>query len=173
MGTSAIAGAALPECLVIIFFQRGRATRHNLENLCFGTVFWAFSGGTVDLLYRAQSRWFGSEPTVLVIVKKVAVDQFLYSAFFAAPVAVWCYAWKNQRYRANDLGRLFTRQFYARQILPTVLANWGVWIPAVTLIYCLPPLLQIPLFNLALTFWALILAYINTDDAPSPSALTA
>ncbi len=171
MASSIIAGAVLPEVLVIAFFQSGRATRRNAETLCFGVLFWGFNGLCVDLLYRGQGRWFGTTPTAVVLVKKVAVDQFIYSALFAVPFAVWCYQWKNRHYRTGRLGDFFTGGFYREKILPATVANWGVWIPGTTLIYSLPPLLQVPLFSLALTFWALMLAYISSSGARSADAL--
>ncbi len=171
MAAAAIAGAVLPEILSVVFFQGGRVTKRTLENLCFGAVFWAVNGLIVDLFYRVQGFWFGTAPTAAVLVKKVLVDQFVYSTLFAVPFAVWCYEWKNRRYRTNDFGEFFTVRFYLEKIFPTMVANWGVWIPATALIYSLPPLLQIPLFNLALTFWALMLAYISSSGARSPDAL--
>ncbi len=161
---SMIAGAVLPELLSVLFFQRGRVTVRNRENLFFGVAFWAFSGLCIDLFYRGQAHWFGTEPTVAVLVKKVAVDQFVYSTLFAVPFAVWCYEWKNRRYRTDRLGDMFTKRFYLSKTLPTTVANWGVWLPGTALIYSLPSLLQVPLFNLALTFWALLLAYISSHD---------
>ena len=170
MTAAAIAGAVVPEILAIVFFQGGRVTKHTLENLCFAAVFWAINGLCVDLFYRAQGVWFGTTPTVAVLVKKVLVDQGIYSTLFAAPFAVWCYEWKNRRYRTDRLGDFFTVRFYLEKILPTTVANWCVWIPGTMLIYSLPPLLQVPLFNLALTFWALMLAYINSGGARLPDA---
>lgn len=173
MAASMLAGAVLPEVLSVIFFQGGRPTRRNRDNLWFGVVFWAFSGLCIDLFYREQAVWFGTQPTMAVLVKKVMVDQFVYSALFAVPIAVWSYAWKNRRYRTDHLGEFFTTRFYSEKILPTLVANWGVWIPGTTLIYCLPSLLQIPLFNLALTFWSLMLAYINAGGGHSQDAAAA
>lgn len=174
IGAAMIAGAVLPEILGVLFFQKGRATRRNLDNLLFALVFWAINGVTVDLFYRGQGFWFGTQPTVSILVKKLLVDQFIYTGLFAAPFAVWGYEWKNRRYRTARIGELFTAGFYVEKILPTMIANWGVWFPACTLIYCLPPLLQVPLFSLALTFWALILAYINsTERRPEDSIVAA
>ena len=172
MVASMIAGAVLPEVLSVLCFQRGRVTARNRENLFFGLAFWAFSGLCVDLFYRGQARWFGTQPTAAVLVTKVAVDQFIYSALFAVPLAVWCYEWKNRGYRTDRLGDLFSGQFYLAKILPATVANWGVWIPGTALIYSLPPLLQIPLFSLALTFWALLLAYISSQDEHPSDAET-
>ena len=161
MAAAAVAGALVPEMLAVVFFQGGRVLKRNLGNLCFGAVFWAFNGLCADLLYRGQGWWFGTTPTAWILMKKVAVDQFVYSAGFAVPLAVCCYEWKNRGCRTDRIGDFFTARFYSEKILPATVANWGVWIPGTTLIYSLPPLLQIPLFNLALTFWALVLAYIQ------------
>jgi hypothetical protein len=58
---------------------------------------------------------------------------------------------------AADLGWDFV--FYR---VPSVLCStWLVWVPAVSLIYSLPSTLQIPLFNLVLCFFVLILTFIS------------
>jgi hypothetical protein len=36
-----------------------------------------------------------------------------------------------------------------------------VWIPAVATIYSLPSALQVPLFNLVLCFWCLLISFIS------------
>jgi hypothetical protein len=42
-----------------------------------------------------------------------------------------------------------------------LLANWGVWIPTVAAIYALPVGLQLPMQNLALCLWSLMLAFMT------------
>lgn len=49
-----------------------------------------------------------------------------------------------------------TRKFWRREVPQSIIACWMVWLPAVTLIYCLPGSLQIPLFVLVSCFWSLI-----------------
>jgi hypothetical protein len=49
------------------------------------------------------------------------------------------------------------------------MSTWAVWIPAVTIIYCLPAPLQIPLFNLVLCFWVLVLSFISKRPADKPA----
>ncbi len=155
-----VAGGIVPELLQIIFFQRGRLTLHNVRELGFTMTFWGITGFTVDLFYRQQTVWFGSGLGWTTVAAKVMVDQFVYTSLYAVPAVTWAYEWKERGYRLHGLGDLFTPAFYAARIFPTLLANWGVWIPLVTLIYLLPPLLQTPLFTLALTFWVLIVSYI-------------
>jgi hypothetical protein len=42
-----------------------------------------------------------------------------------------------------------------------MIANIAVWIPAVAIIYALPTALQLPLQNLVLLFFTLLLAHLN------------
>lgn len=172
---AALAGAVLPEALKVVVRQRGRVRRENGRTLCFTVPFWGTLGVAVDALYRGQDAWFGGAPTFAVLVKKVLVDQFLYNPLFAAPVTVWAYEWRRRGFAWRGMGDLFTPGFYRAKVLPTLVATWGVWIPLVTLIYSLPARLQIPLFGLALSFWALLVATIAASEpaavpAPAPKA---
>lgn len=161
-------GGVLPEILKIAVAQRGVARRENFQSLAFGLMYWGFVGASVDTLYRLQAVWFGAEPTPSVLLKKVVVDQFIYNPLWAAPISVWAYEWKNRRYATAGLSEFFTWPFYRGQIIPVLIATWGIWIPVVTIIYSLPSLLQIPLFGLALTFWVLILTYITARRPDLP-----
>jgi len=169
VGLSIVAGALVPEFLKITIFQRGRFNSRNLEEVIFGALFWGVVGIFVDLLYRYQAVWFGSDVTLEVLIKKVVFDQFIYCPFFAAPLTVWVYEWKNRRYAMDGLADMFTVSFYRTNILPTLIASWAVWIPLVSIIYSLPPLLQVPLFGLALSFWVLLVTYITSvNKKPTP-----
>lgn len=169
-GVAIAAGAILPELLRAIAFQKGRITEKNLKSLLFTAPFWGVLGVCVDAFYRAQTAWFGSEIAFDVIARKVAVDQFIYSPFFAVPVTAAGYAWRNQGFKWHGVGDLFKPTGYYYHVLPTLMANWCVWLPAVSIIYSLPPLLQIPLFGFALSFWVLIVTTIN---AANPDAIPA
>jgi hypothetical protein len=48
-------------------------------------------------------------------------------------------------------------------------SQWMVWIPAVSIIYCLPSALQIPLFNLVVCFWVLLLTFVSRRSAAMPA----
>ena len=173
------AGALVPELFLIVFFQRGRATRLNLRNLMFTVPIWALDGSLVDLLYRSEAAWFGNVVTVPVVLAKICVDQFGYNPFFAAPFGVLTYGWKNTGFSRESLLRGFTWDHYRDKIVPTLLATWAVWIPLMAIIYSLPLALQFPLFSLALTFWVLLLTYMtnsfaakNIGAVPAPAVVS-
>ncbi len=164
-----MAGAALPVILKITIIQRGRFTRADFSELLFLAAFWGLEGVIVDALYRFQAVLFGAHVDFSTVVKKVLVDQFIYNPLFAAPYTLAWYELKNHGYRLRSVAHVFTAEFYRVRTIPALCATWAVWIPVTSAIYALPPLLQIPLFALALTFWVLMLAYITTrDHGPEP-----
>ena len=160
-----IAGAFIPEILRVAFFQKGRPTTQNFRNFLFTIPFWGGMGLLVDLLYRLQAQWFGTELSLAVVVPKVIVDQFVYNPLVAGPLQVWLYHWKNHGYRCEGLSDMFTARYYRDEIVPTLFASWGVWIPIVSILYSLPPLLQIPLFSIALSLWVVLYTWISESAA--------
>lgn len=165
-----LAGAVVPEILRILVFQKGIATRRNLGNLVFAAVFWGYSGIQVDFFYRMQAVWFGSGNEFATVLKKVLVDQFLYCPILAAPMSVILYDWREKGFRLASLPGFFTPTFYMRGILPTLFANWGVWIPIVAALYSLPGLLQIPLFSMALSLWVILFTWMSEQRTGAASA---
>ncbi len=160
-----IAGGVLPEILRVVFFQKGRVAARNWANLAFSVPYWGMQGIWVDLLYRGQAEWFGNDAHPLTLLKKVCVDQFLYNPILAAPVGVTLYEWKNRGYRWS--GEFFTWKWYGTRIFPGLIATWSVWLPVVSIVYCLPQILQIPIFCLALTFWVTMFTWMAEILAPN------
>ncbi len=157
--STAIFGGVLPGLV-----QRVRPTlRHTMpwRHLLFLTAFWAYKGVEVDLLYRLQAMWFGGGHDLATLVKKVVVDQGVYVPLLAVPPTVLAYAFKDAdlslRRTLEPIRRQGLRGWLYRVALPVGLSNWGVWIPAVIVVYCLPLPLQLPMQNLVLCFWSLLL----------------
>jgi len=161
MLTASLAGGVLPEILTIIAFQGGKPRRENVRNLLFTLPYWAFDGLMVDFFYRYQTHLFGAQVDFVTVLKKVLVDQFVFSPFITTPVGMACYEWKHQNFSFQGLSRVWTFSFYKYKSFPTMIACWGVWIPLVAIIYSLPPLLQFPMFSLGLTFWVMLFNYIS------------
>ena len=143
------------------------SSAHNLFALfMFYVIFWGLKGIEVDFFYQLQGHWFGYENSVKNIATKVAVDQFIYSAFWAAPSITIAYLWAEHQFDFRASGKSLTRDFFLEKIPTVVFSNWLVWIPAVSIVYSMPQDLQIPLFNLVLCFWVLLLAVLNKKAEP-------
>jgi len=165
--SAVLAGAVLP-MLFKIALQRGRVRAGDVQELLFLAVFWGVDGVILDAFYRLQAMLFGAHADFATVMKKVAVDQFIYNPVFAGPYTAICYELRQQGFRLRRIGHAFTAPFYRERTIPLLCATWTVWIPVTCAIYALPSLLQIPLFALALTFWVLMLAYITTAHLHGP-----
>lgn len=160
-----IAGAFLPELLRIAFFQKAKIQTANFQNLLFTAPFWCTMGVVVDAFYRLQAFCFGTDIDFQTVSIKVLIDQFLYNPLYAAPVTAVLYDWKNHGYRWNTIRKALTPRYYREIVVPTLFANWGVWIPVVCILYSLPLPLQIPLFGLALSMWVMIYTWMSESRA--------
>jgi hypothetical protein len=167
IGASAFAGGVLPELLTIVIFQRGKIYRKNFDNLAFTALFWSAEGMSVDLFYRVQAFFFGSNINFATVMKKLVVDILIYTPFVSVPFTSGCYEWRERGYAFKGLWRVFTVTFYKNKTFPAVIAAWGVWIPILAVVYSLPLLLQFPLFSLALTFWVMLFNFIAARKTKS------
>ena len=167
-----IAAALLPELLRVAFFQRGKVTRKNLWNFVTIAPFWGGMGMLVDLLYRLQALWFGSGHEVSTMLLKVTVDQFLFSPFISAPAIIGYLHWRDARFRVAALRGMATADFFLEHIFPIIVAGWCIWIPGVSLVYFMPPALQLPVAVLIQVFWVLILTTISERRVNEPDDTT-
>ncbi len=135
------------------------------------TAFWAYKGFEVDLFYRVLARAVGEGHDAGTILRKMAIDQFAYCPLFAVPVSVAVYEWVEARFDgAAVLADWREPRWYQRRTLPVLISNLGVWIPAVAIIYALPTPLQLPLQNLVLCFFTLVIAHqTRRHAAPIPA----
>jgi hypothetical protein len=148
---------------VLMLMGRIPAQRR-LAELAFYLLLWFWKGMEVDALYRAQAQWFGEGSNVATIAIKAAVDQFGYVPLWAAPSQVLLFTWKDAGFSASATRAAFARQSFAQRVLVVVCSTWVVWIPAVAIIYSLPSVLQVPLFNLVLCFWCLLMSFISRES---------
>jgi hypothetical protein len=157
---TAFFGGLLP--FLYLWFTNALDSRRSvLGLLVFYLAFWGLKGVEVDFFYRLQGEWFGYHNTLTTIACKTAVDQFLYSALWAAPGITIVYLWVSQGYDIKGWWHAMDREFFCVKIPTVIFSNWLVWIPAVSIVYSMPQDLQIPLFNLVLCFWVLLLAILN------------
>jgi hypothetical protein len=167
--STALFGGLIP--VVIQKLRPALAHQVSLQHLPFFALFWASKGVEVDLLYMGQALVFGDTATPRVIIPKVMVDQFGYAALWAVPSIVLAYAWKDAGFSWRALRQRLESGWYKRRVVPVLLSNWAVWIPAVAIVYCLPLPLQLPLQNLVLCLWALILIFMTQPaDKGGPPA---
>lgn len=120
-------------------------------------------GLLMDSFYQFQAYLFGNGNDIATIVKKTLVDQFVFSVFVTSPFITAMYIWRESRFNLVRTTHEIKSSFVQEKLPATIFSTWIVWLPAVTLIYSMPPALQLPLFNLVLCFFVLLLSALNRD----------
>ena len=160
---TALFGGAAP-FLFLLLSGRIEPGRRRPE-LLFYLFFWAYRGIEVDLFYRLQAFAFGDKATLSAVLPKVLVDQFIYNPFLAAPAQVLFFLWKDRGFSFRAMRPQLNLAYLTTAVATVLFSTWMVWIPAVSIIYCLPLPLQIPLFNLVVCFWVLLLTFLSQRSA--------
>ena len=138
------------------------------RHLPFFVLFWAYKGIEVDLLYRLQAWVFGDTADPWVVAAKVVVDQLVYCPVWAVPTMVLAYRWKEAGYNVGETRRRLGERWYVNRCLPVLVASLVIWVPAVAVIYNLPLALQLPLQNLVLCLFVLLVMILTGDGGKSP-----
>jgi len=152
--------AALLPFMVIMWRKTGRYDSNPVGYLIFLLIFWALKGMEVDFLYRMQVKMFGDGTDAATIAKKVVFDQFVYGPLWAVWSVAIPYRWADEGFSIPKLLKVLNWDFFLEEGPVLQVSAWVVWIPIVSVVYCLPAALQIPMFNLAILFWTLTLALL-------------
>lgn len=134
-----------------------------VSNLLFLLVYWAINGLIIDFLYQLQAILFGDQHDAVTVIKKVCVDQFVFSVFWSAPVATVCMHWRNCGFSFRAARRQFSRSQFTVELPSILISIWAVWIPTISIVYSLPLVLQFPLFSIVLCFWSLLLTTLSEE----------
>jgi hypothetical protein len=159
--STALFGGLLPYLMMLL---RGQIHFAPFAQVIFYGLLWGFIGGLVDTFYGLQSFMFGDSNELSTIAKKVIVDQFVFSVFVTAPIVTLSFLFRDCRFSIRHWKRSINSKIFTQQIPITVVSTWIVWIPAVSIIYSMPSALQIPLNNIVLCMFVLILAIVNKPE---------
>lgn len=159
--STAIFGALIP---FIYLALSGRIKRNLLKYLLFTSVFWALKGLEINYLYVFQSYLFGDGNDVMTVVKKTFVDQFIYAPFLAVPGMTIAMLYPKNDFRWSLMKKEINKALFTLKMPTILVSNMIVWIPTVSIVYLMPAPLQVPVSNLALCFFVLILAVLTKNS---------
>lgn len=155
--STALFGSLIP-WLVQAVFLKGN-DKQSFRQVPWLLLFWGFHGWQVDWLYRIQAGLFGNGIDFMTILKKTLVDEFVWVPFLAVWQLVLGYLLIEKNGSWAEFRTALNRKPFLDRVIPLMIANWVVWIPAVSLIYLFPLSLQLPLMNIILALWCLILTF--------------
>jgi hypothetical protein len=159
-----LAGGVLSEISLVYFQDRGRWSARHFEHMAFKFALFCFNGAVVAKFYLLQAFWFGDSVSWGVLLRKIVVDQFLFTPFWSTPFSTIALRWHALRYSGSKLRRDLDSAFVTRRLLPVLVTNWMFWIPGVVFIYSMPTLLQTPLFIFAMAVWGILLPAVTRQE---------
>ena len=165
--TAGLFGGLLP-LLYLKSFPASRAQLSWRRGFLY-TAYWGYKGAEISAWYAFLAWAIGDSAGLGTIAAKTLIDQFIWCPLWAVPTTAVFYFWCQHGCRAvvvmNDLRK---PRWYARRVLPLLCANLGVWLPLVCIIYALPTPLQLPLQNIVLCFYSLLLAHMANRLQATP-----
>jgi hypothetical protein len=158
--STGICGGVIP--FFIVRFFGNLSSRQSLSIGILYSVFWAYKGLEIEIWYRILAEIFGNGHDLWTILLKTITDQCVYCPILAIPLTMLAYSWGQFGFSfSRVLEDVRTPGWYSRRVLTPLISNLGVWLPAVAIIYALPLPLQLPLQNIVLVFFTLLLAQLT------------
>ena len=130
-----------------------------LINVPLLVAFWAYRGAEIDALYRLQAWAWGEGHAWWQLAVKVAIDQGGYVMCWAIPTMVVVFLYKDCGYSIRRARAELGPAWYRNRCVAILVVNWVVWIPAVVVIYSLPLGLQLPVMNINVCLFVLLVMF--------------
>ena len=115
-------------------------------------------GGVLGVLFdwfcMFQVELFGTGTDWPTLIKKTALDQFVWNVLICTPAGALFFAWVSRDFHWRAPASLMS--FVKLDCLTILVSNWMVWIPVMLAVYAFPTPLQIQLVGLASSFWMLV-----------------
>lgn len=156
--STAVAGGFFPYLINVIL------KKTNESKLVFLMAFWGVKGVEIDFFYRIQAFWFGDNTRFLTIFTKTAVDQLIYTLFWAIPTMILFFTWTHNLNNPVNMKILLQKAFKPQNYFAFYFSNCMVWCPTVIIIYQLPLALQLPVQNIILCFWSLMVLFFTKAE---------
>lgn len=138
--------------------------RFPLTAVCVQTLWSGVCGIVSGWMFCLHAEWFGTGIDLWTLTVKTAVQQFVWTPLFFAPVGALVYHWIGHAFVLDCWREPLTLAFWREIFLPNLLANWMIWIPCAVLIHMFPIPLQIQLAGFVNAFFCLIMLWIGKGN---------
>lgn len=170
MLTSAI-GAGLIPGLYLMAIGKSRRDARGFLDILFTCFVWATNMIWVDYFYRFQDSFWGPSTTFGIVISKMLLDQFVFTAFLSIHHVGIGFRLRDLNYDFSALGRALRDDWIIKVTMPMLVNCWLTWIPGTLVVYSLPLPLQIPLMVLIQFFFALEMAFVSSKMKTDPQPL--
>lgn len=149
MMTTSICGGLIPAFMKKIFSKDKSSPRQ----IALHGLFWFYKGLEIALFYNLLALIVGNASDAKTVFSKTAIDEFVYTPLWGMPSVYWFYKLVN----GESLRKTF--EDFKKDYLQVIAMNWIIWIPAVSVVYYFPLAIQLPLQNVILVMWVILLTF--------------
>eukprot|EP00442_Polarella_glacialis_P039895 CAMPEP_0115066492 /NCGR_PEP_ID=MMETSP0227-20121206/10835_1 /TAXON_ID=89957 /ORGANISM="Polarella glacialis, Strain CCMP 1383" /LENGTH=193 /DNA_ID=CAMNT_0002452395 /DNA_START=346 /DNA_END=928 /DNA_ORIENTATION=- len=144
----------------------GQLKKPYVANATFNVLLWAVLGIAVEYLYAFQAWMFGDAADFVTILQKVLFDQFVWNPFMLAPVLFPLFMWRNSGFQF----RLKVLDGFLLTYCSGMVTCWGTWIPGCSVVYAFPSVLQVPIFNIILFSYSILISLVSQKASPKTTS---
>ena len=134
---------------------------HPVAVIVVQTLWSGLCGIVSDCMFSLNARLFGTGVDFLTLCVKTAVCQFVWTPLFFAPLGAIVYFWIGRDFSFRRFRNEMPRRLWRGLVLPNLLVNWVIWIPAMVAINALPTPLQVQLSGLVSSLFSLMLLVLG------------
>ena len=165
----------IPWLFMLLF--RSLRPRHLVAVMIAVSVFCGTFGIVCEWMYLAHAAIFGTGIDAATLLKKTLSAQFIWTPLVFCPASTVFFFWVGCDFSFGRFSQEWPKDFLKRAMLPNLITNWMVWIPAIFVIHAFPTPLQIQLSGLVGSLWALMLLALGrsvsrdaSDASPTSSS---
>ena len=133
---------------VFIVCVKSIRPKHVVAVIAVQTAWSGICGVVSDCMFSLNAYLFGTGVDFLTLFVKTAICQFVWTPLFFAPLGSIVYFWVGRDFSVRRFRKEMPSRFYYGLVLPNLLVNWVIWIPATFAINALPTPLQVQLSGL-------------------------
>ena len=146
---------------VFIVCVKSIRPKHVVAVIAVQTAWSGICGVVSDCMFSLNAYLFGTGVDFLTLCVKTVICQFVWTPFFFAPLGSIVYFWIGRDFSVRRFRKEMPSRFYYGLVLPNLLVNWVIWIPATFAINALPTPLQVQLSGLVSSLFSLMLLVIG------------
>ncbi len=157
----AIASAIIPELAKMITMGEVRWTKQRIDDMVFHLGLFAIMG-LISIEFYAFQQWlWPADGRIITSIKKMALDQFIYSPFITLVVVSLGYSLRDVKWNPIRFVKMLGIDWYLSRVGKLIIPCWCFWIPMTTLMYSLPNENLTLIFSMtAQAAWALVMLFV-------------
>ena len=146
---------------VFIVCVKSLRPKHVAAVVAAQTLWSGICGVISDCMFSFNAQLFGTGVDFLTLCVKTAICQFVWTPLFFVPLGSIVYFWVGRDFLVRRFRQEMPSRFYYGLVLPNLLVNWVIWIPATFAINALPTPLQVQLSGLVSSLFPVMLLVIG------------